>query len=164
MAPQMLHRVIHGTTTPQPWQKNLIRFQPARLYGYRRHRVQGAEYPGIFAESSPSETAVLGVLVSGLTEGDMYRLDRYEGSEYVKESVKVRTLHSKAHGKVTSEDELFKELNAAESGAAREGDEVLATTYVWVAGKECLEEAEWDFERFKRDRLAWWVGAHESEW
>jgi hypothetical protein len=35
---------------------------------------------------------------------------------------------------------------------------------VYTAGKDMLEDAEWDFESFKRDKLAWWVGADESEW
>jgi hypothetical protein len=33
---------------------------------------------------------------------------------------------------------------------------------VYTAGKDMLEDAEWDFESFKRDKLAWWVGADES--
>lgn len=171
MAPQMLHRVIHGSPTPEPWQKALIRFQPAVLHGYRRHRVRGADYPGIVAESESESTAVLGVLVYGLTDGDIYRLDKYEGGEYVKETVNVRTLRasalegaSKEDGEVTSERQLREMLVAAGSQVVDEGDEVMAATYVWIAGEERLEEVEWDFETFKRDKLAWWVGAKESEW
>lgn len=41
---------------------------------------------------------------------------------------------------------------------------MVAATYVWVAGKDRLEEMEWDFETFRRDKLAWWVKARESEW
>lgn len=190
MAPQMLHRVIHGSPDPEPWQKALIRFQPALLHGYRRHRVRGADYPGIIPETetetnsksefkspdsvpgSTSETAVLGVLISGLTEGDIYRLDQYEGSEYVKETVKVRTLRAvaqegvkeEAESNCASERQLQDMLNAAGSHVADEGEEVMAATYVWIAGKERLEEMEWDFETFKRDKLAWWIGAKASEW
>lgn len=187
MAPQMLHRVIHGSPDPEPWQKALIRFQPALLHGYRRHRVRGADYPGIIPETateteteiateSPSDTAVLGVLVSGLTEGDMYRLDKYEGGEYVKETVKVRTMRTSAQEeeegakakegeeKATWETQLQHVLDAAGSHVADEGEEVVAATYVWIAGKERLEEREWDFETFKREKLAWWVEAKESEW
>jgi hypothetical protein len=32
--------------------------------------------------------------------------------------------------------------------------------YVWVAGRERLEEAEWDFQTFTRDKLSWWVTEH----
>jgi hypothetical protein len=35
---------------------------------------------------------------------------------------------------------------------------------VWIAGRKMLEDAEWDFEAFKRDKMAWWVSAAESEW
>ncbi|GLI75001.1 hypothetical protein PoHVEF18_003251 [Penicillium ochrochloron] len=190
MAPQMLHRVIHGSPNPEPWQKELIRFQPALLHGYRRHRVRGADYPGIVAETDPktepgtksktesesAESAVLGVLVYGLTDGDIYRLDKYEGTEYVKETVNVRTLRTSVQDggdggeekvevkEVSSETQLRDMLRAAGSNVANEGDEVVAATYVWIAGKERLEEEEWDFETFRRDKLAWWVGARESEW
>lgn len=47
---------------------------------------------------------------------------------------------------------------------ADEGDEVEAMTYVWVGGREELEDREWDFETFKRERMRWWVDADESEW
>jgi hypothetical protein len=65
---------------------------------------------------------------------------------------------------VSSETQLRDMLRAAGSNVANEGDEVVAATYVWIAGKERLEEEEWDFETFRRDKLAWWVGARESEW
>ena len=182
MVPQILHRVIHGQANPEPWQKAMLRFQPAILHGYRRHRVQCADYPGIVAvpetqmeaegyASNPSAgISVIGTLVSGLTDGDIYRLDRFEGSEYEKRRVTVRTLrekqgdeHSRAGGDGTAESQLRETLNAGAEGAA-EGEEVSAVTYVFTAGKDMLEDAEWDFESFKRDKMAWWVGADESEW
>ncbi|KAJ5176854.1 uncharacterized protein N7482_002731 [Penicillium canariense] len=174
MAPQMLHRVIHGSPDPEPWQKALVRFQPGILHGHRRHRVRGADYPGIVPESETessepgTKTSVLGVLIYGLTDGDIYRLDKYEGSEYIKKTVTIRTLCALAHEdgetRSTSERHLRDMLGAAGSHVADEGDEVTAATYVWVAGRDRLEETEWDFETFKRDKLAWWVGAKESEW
>ncbi|KUM66437.1 hypothetical protein ACN42_g635 [Penicillium freii] len=186
MVPQILHKVIHGQANPEPWQKAMLRFQPAILHGYRRHRVQNADYPGIVAVPEPtSETertsdpktnaavSVIGTLVSGLTDGDVYRLDRFEGSEYEKKPVVVRTLretsgdnsHSGERG--TAESQLREMLNAAGAEVTNEGEEeVLAVTYVWTAGKDLLEDTEWDFESFKRDKMAWWigVGANESEW
>ncbi|CAI7591093.1 unnamed protein product [Penicillium viridicatum] len=186
MVPQILHRVIHGQANPEPWQKAMLRFQPAILHGYRRHRVQNADYPGIVAVPEPTSemerssdlktnagTSVIGTLVSGLTDGDIYRLDRFEGSEYEKKPVVVRTLREKSgdngHSgeKVTAESQLREMLNAAGAGVTNEGEEeVLAVTYVWTAGKDLLEDTEWDFESFKRDKMAWWVGvgANESEW
>ncbi|KAK4868757.1 hypothetical protein LT330_006959 [Penicillium expansum] len=187
MAPQILHKVIHGQANPEPWQKATLRFQPAILHGYRRHRVQDADYPGIVAVSKPKVdtedsapktnggTSVVGTLVSGLTDGDVHRLDRFEGSEYEKKPVTVRTLREGRGGDLghagegaTAESQLREMLNAtgAEVADKEEGEEVSAVTYVYTAGKDMLEDAEWDFESFKRDKMSWWVGVgtNESEW
>ncbi|XHF99217.1 hypothetical protein AWENTII_002723 [Aspergillus wentii] len=192
MAPQILHRVIHGRADPEPWQKAMLTFKPAILHGYRRHRVRGADYPGIVpVKKTPNDSgdgsvsgsagvqgsqqpnaSVLGTLVSGLTDGDIHRLDIFEGSEYVKSDVQVRTLQESLSvggrqemgvGK-NPDGHLRDVLDAAGAEFADEGDEVPAVTYVYVAGEDRLEDAEWDFETFKRDKMAWWVGADESEW
>ena len=47
MAPQVLSRVCHGTTHPEPWQRDRITVQPALLRGYRRHKVRYADFPAI---------------------------------------------------------------------------------------------------------------------
>lgn len=190
MAPQILHRVIHGRPDPEPWQKNLLTFQPAILHGYRRHRVRGADYPGIIPATeyqsqsqsqeqeqevqeptgSTHRASVLGTLVSGLTDGDIHRLDIFEGSEYIRKSVKVRTLQeslSQDQGdeETNPDGHLRDVLDAAGAEFADEGEEdVGAVTYLYIAGEGRLEDAEWDFETFKRDKMAWWVGADESEW
>lgn len=190
MAPHILHRVIHGTPNPEPWQKALLSFKPAVLHGYRRHRVWGADYPGIVPvtntttstdknekentkpESNEANSSVLGTLVSGLTDGDIHRLDAFEGSDYVKTPVKVRVLREsvsvggRQEGSVAKRPDghLRDVLDAAKTEIADQGEEVEAVTYVWVAGVEALESAEWDFESFKRDKLAWWVKTDKSEW
>lgn len=193
MAPQILHRVIHGRPDPEPWQKALLTFKPAILHRYERHRVRGADYPGIVPESSTGagkdasnssnangpETAipatdqyVLGTLVSGLTDEDLHRLDIYEGSEYLKKPVKVRVLRETLSVGGRQEASIAKDpdghlrdvLDAAGAEFADEGEEVDAITYIWAEGMERLERAEWDFESFKRDKMAWWVQADESEW
>ncbi|RAH48438.1 gamma-glutamylcyclotransferase family protein [Aspergillus brunneoviolaceus CBS 621.78] len=148
MSPQILHRVIHGRATPEPWQRAYLTIRPAVLPNYRRHRVRHADYPGIVAGHA-SSASVLGTLVTGLTEGDVYRLDLFEGDEYTKVKVKVK-------GTATAPD-------GAEAEAEAEA-EVEALTYVWTAGRERLEDAEWDFEAFKRDKMAWWVEADERDW
>ncbi|BCR98875.1 gamma-glutamylcyclotransferase family protein [Aspergillus luchuensis] len=182
MAPPILHRVIHGHSTPEPWQKALLTIKPAILHGYRRHRVRYADYPGIIPttpssssgaddgdDTAAGEASVLGTVVWGLTDGDVYRLDRFEGSEYEKRAVRVRVLNHQQQGE--GEDgtgEIQAVLGAAAetegSGETKEGEEVEAVTYVWTAGKERLENAEWDFEAFKRDKMAWWVQADERDW
>lgn len=191
MAPQILHRVIHGSPTPEKWQKDLLRFRPAVLHDYRRHRVRNADYPGIIQaqaqaqaqrgrneetqSSMPESTSerrasVLGTVVSGLTDGDLHRLDIFEGSEYAREKVAVRVLRETLSEDLDGEDEedadrhLKDVLEAAGAEFADEGEEVQAEAYVWIAGRGMLEDAEWDYEAFKRDKMAWWVAADESEW
>ncbi|KAF9887307.1 hypothetical protein FE257_010302 [Aspergillus nanangensis] len=173
MAPQILHRVIHGSPTPEPWQRALLTFKPAILHGYRRHRVRGADYPGIVPNESGG--SVLGTVVSGLTDGDVHRLDIFEGSEYVKEKVKVRILRESLgghdDGETTGADadgdtdkHLRDVLDAAGAEFADEAETLEAKTYVWIAGKKMLEDTEWDFEDFKRNKMAWWVAADERDW
>ncbi|KAL4993086.1 hypothetical protein BDV10DRAFT_179749 [Aspergillus recurvatus] len=209
MAPQILHRVIHGSPTPQQWQKDLLRFRPAILHGYRRHRVRGADYPGIIRESGSGQdsttdgsgsvkekaalssghgtclhASVLGTVVSGLTDGDIHRLDIFEGTAYRREKVSVRILREALSEDLNSPDgtrngngngahadtdadrdrHLKDVLEAAGAEFADEGEEVESETYVWIAARGMLEDTEWDFEAFKRDKMAWWVSADESEW
>ncbi|KAJ5365838.1 hypothetical protein N7517_008724 [Penicillium concentricum] len=179
MAPQILHKVIYGQANQNRWQDAMLRFQPAILHGYRRHRVQDADYPGIVAvpatqtkadkSSAPKThagTSVIGTLVSGLTDGDVYRLDRFEGSEYEKKRVTVRTLReapgdNKHDGEGVSDESRLREML---DGTSTEADEGGGGFGCDLSGKDMLEDAEWDFESFKRDKMAWWVGADESEW
>ncbi|PYH78493.1 putative disease resistance protein Aig2 [Aspergillus uvarum CBS 121591] len=201
MAPQILHRVIHGRPDPDPWQKAYLTIQPAILHHYRRHRVRHADYPGIVAVPTPvpgsspgeasgedavskedlaadslprhavqaeaaeaSSASVLGTLVTGLTEGDVYRLDLFEGDEYTKVKVRVQVMRE---GEGGDEEGVRVGLETAAASApdgTETEEEVEALTYVWTAGRERLEEAEWDFEAFKRDKMAWWVEADERDW
>lgn len=39
-----------------------------------------------------------------------------------------------------------------------EGEEVEAETYVWIAGEKRLEDQEWDFEVFVKEKMARWTG------
>ncbi|KAL9119415.1 MAG: hypothetical protein Q9187_004032 [Circinaria calcarea] len=90
---------------------------------------------------SPSPTSsVRGTFVSGLTEGDLWRLDIFEGDEYERKKVMVR---------------LLEEGEGKQEG---EGREMEADTYVWIAGEENLEDEEWDFEHFCQEKIGKWVG------
>lgn len=81
--------------------------------------------------------------MTGLTDADIWRLDIFEGSEYSRQVVKVRLLTT-----VGDED-----------GTGNvEGAEVQAETYIWVAGTDRLEEQEWDFGEFQREKMRFWVG------
>ena len=39
-----------------------------------------------------------------------------------------------------------------------EGEEVKAETYIWRAPRKELEESEWDFGEFQREKMRFWVG------
>jgi len=89
---------------------------------------------------------VRGTVVTGLTDGDVWRLDQFEGSEYVRKKVVCRVLD--AEGRET-------------------GEEREAETYVWVAGRAALEEGEWDFDEFVKEKMWRWTdegGEKEGEY
>ena len=135
MTPQVLHRVLHGSTTPYKCQVDALKIRPAMLPGYVRHRVVDCDYPAIVASSEPT-SCVRGTFVEGLTAADIWRLDIFEGDEYERVKVPLRLL---------DEDD-------------RQGDEMMAETYVWIAPRTMLEAREWDFQEFKREKLSNWVG------
>lgn len=158
MAPQILHRVLQH---PQP--PNSIK--PAVLHNFQRCRVKDADYPGIIPSGSGNDS-VLGAVVSGLSDADIHRLDVFEGVEYEKQVVHVRVLRESAGLGGRREESVGKSVGghvhdvldaAAEEVADEGGGEVEALVYVYVAGEEDLEAEEWDFESFKRDKLANWL-------
>lgn len=73
--------------------------------------------------------SVRGVYVTGLTTANMKKLDDYEGNEYKTDTVRVRL---------------------------DEGDEKETRTYVYLRPEQ-MEDKEWDFEAFKRDRMKLWT-------
>lgn len=135
MAPQVLYRICYGTPDPLPIQRSSLTITPALLHTYARHKVHLCDYPAIIPSSSTS--SVRGTCATGLTDADIWRLDIFEGSQYVRKTVKIK--------KLTEEGDV-------------EGEEVEVETYVWIAGKELLEKGEWDFKEFTRDKLKWWMG------
>ena len=139
MAPQVLHRVLYGSTPPHASQLAALKIQPAILPHYTRHRVALCDYPAILASSDP-RACVRGTYVQGLTAADQWRLDVFEGDQYQRVKVRPRL--------VDAEDRL--------------AEEVEAETYVWIAQKEELEDGEWDFEEFRREKMSRWTGASEE--
>lgn len=154
MAPAVLYRVCYGTSQPSNFQKSLLSIRPALLSGFQRHKVKHADYPAIVPvttlqqkqgkEKDSDEPCVRGTFVSGLTDGDIWRLDIFEGDEYARRDVKVALLHNDDSPSKTKEE---------------------AQTYVWIAGEDQLEEGEWDFDEFVREKITRWVGnAGEPEY
>ncbi|KAF2170759.1 hypothetical protein M409DRAFT_63830 [Zasmidium cellare ATCC 36951] len=127
----MAPSVLHRVVhgTPDPTYPHNLTTTPALLPSHRRHRVRHADYPAILPH--PTST-VRGTYVTGLTAADIWRLDIFEGGEYSRQKVRVKV--------------------------GDDGKEVEAETYIWIAGEENLEEGEWDFEEFKREKMRFWVG------
>jgi len=145
MAPRVLQRVCHGPDLPNSTTRNVntsLTIRPALLKGFRRHRVRRADYPGIVADATGT---VRGTVVSGLTDGDMWRLDIFEGDEYERRAVRARLIVANQDG-------------TAEPAESDLGEAVGCETYVWIAGKRQLEDREWDFEEFVREKMRRWVG------
>lgn len=139
MAPEVFFTVCYRKpNVPEPINSKYV-FTPAILHGYCRRRVQNADYPGI---TSDPEHNVRGTLATGLTPADIKALDDFEGSEYVKETVKVKVL-------TETGDEKTGEGNV-------EGEELDAMVYVFLDPSE-LEDREWDFEEFRREKLRKWT-------
>lgn len=135
MAPEILHRVIHGQSNPSQVQKDLLSIKPAILHDFRRCRVIGCDYPGIIPAKGSS---VRGTCVSGLTDGDIWRLNIFEGDQYEQRTVKAKILDQ------VGDDDGVGNV---------EGDEVETMTYVWAADEDHLDKREWDFAEFRREKM-----------
>lgn len=85
-----------------------------------------------------------GTYVTGLTDADIWRLDIFEGDEYERQMVTVRLLTNV--GDETGKGNV-------------EGSAVSAETYIWSAGQDRLEQGEWDFAEFQREKMQYWVGS-----
>ena len=158
MVPQVLYRVCYGTPYPAPSQVSFLTFQPAILPGYVRRKVRHCDYPGITPAAAPS--FVRGTYVHGLTDGDMWRLGIFEGLEYERRKVNVRLLPQDVVGRETrAEGKGHDFLEECVEG----GREVEADTFVYIAGDARLEESEWNFAEFKRDKMRRWAGVDEHE-
>ncbi|KAI9647271.1 hypothetical protein NHQ30_003654 [Ciborinia camelliae] len=149
MAPEVLHRVIYGSST-HPSSTSLT-ITPALLSDYCRHRVRFADYPAIISE--PGHT-VRGTYVTGLTPSNMQKLDWFEGSQYERKVVTVKILTPKDKEHVHDASGIMAE--AVETGEVKE-----AQTYVFT-DLDALEKGEWDFAFFRREKLRNWANGSEE--
>ena len=99
-----------------------------------------------------------GTLVEGLTDGDIWRLDTFEGSEYERAKVEAHVLQQLESGHEHVSDHLSQHHrdNA-------EVEVVEAETYIWIAGTHRLESEPWDFSEFVRDKMKRWIGGDAAE-
>ena len=149
MAPPVLRRVIWGSQTPPtPAHASLLSIRPAILHAHQRRNVRHADYHAVVP--SLAENEVRGTLVEGLTDGDIWRLDIFEGSEYSRQDVKVHVLSSKGRAGDPEHQDVL-------------GEEVQAQTYIWIAGEHKLETEEWDFDHFVKEKMSRWVGREAAD-
>ncbi|KAM0561794.1 hypothetical protein ACHAPJ_002965 [Fusarium lateritium] len=134
MAPEVFFSVCYGNRDPPQVIKDMHTFTPAILEDYCRHRVQFADYPAVVAEEGHT---VLGVYATGLTDANVQKLDIFEGSEYVKETVKVKVLNK--------------------DGSAPAKEELKETSVYVFDRPEHLEKREWDFEEFRKSKMQFWT-------
>ena len=78
--------------------------------------------------------------MSGLTLQDQWRLDLFEGDQYCRKKVQSRLLDSKGETVAETQTE----------------------TYVWKDAETGLEEAEWDFDRFVKEKMGRWIGQDDE--
>lgn len=166
MAPSVLTRVIGPD--PVPFSTNSRpqppTFRPGLLLEHRRHRVKRADYPAVRPCTASS---VRGTLVDGLTDVDLRRLDIFEGQEYQRQDVRVKLLPDNVEdGGGVAEPLAYGGVmpTAPPTGGKAEldadGVEWADTqTYIWVASINDLEEGEWDFDQFRREKLHLWAGS-----
>lgn len=160
MAPSVLSRVTsHDILHPS---RPLTKPRQGLLRAHRRHRVRSADYPAVIP-SSDERAAVRGTLVTGFVESDVWRLDTFEGEEYERRRVRVEVVpveQPAPDGK--EEDPAADEEKLVESRGktGERAEEIEAYTYIWTAGKDQLEDAEWDYEEFVREKMWRWAKGH----
>ncbi|KAJ2963385.1 hypothetical protein NQZ79_g1472 [Umbelopsis isabellina] len=138
-SPTVLLRVICGPEAkPEVTETKLrsLKLRPATLKGHRRYALKNLDYPGV-VKSELSECSVSGILCEGLSRQDILRLDAFEGDEYDRVTVSVSTVATNDHPEIENE--------------------VPTQLYLWTAGHHHLEERDWDFEQFIKDKQAAWM-------
>jgi hypothetical protein len=170
MAPSVLKRV----TDHDPASSTLpLTTRPALLFDHRRHKVRYADYPAVIpvsASKTPSlsgKPSVRGTVVQGLTQEDIWRLDTFEGDEYERRKVTVKVLPDEAGEKVPDPELGSSSLTDGKTPSPStstsmtpslvSADEILAETYIWIAGEHRLEDEEWDFDEFVREKMWRWA-------
>ncbi|OBT88593.1 hypothetical protein VE02_03940 [Pseudogymnoascus sp. 03VT05] len=158
MVPQILYRVCYGTENPRTELISHLRLSPALLRNYSRRKVLNADFPAVIAQK---DHTVLGTLISGLTKEDVKWLDQFEGDMYKRVFVKVEALETEvfdAHGNIKAK--AMEKVNASKEG---EKNMVRAETYVWDLSKDRLENEEWLFADFRREKMKNWVDGPEND-
>ncbi|GAB0143293.1 hypothetical protein EsHS_00003815 [Epichloe bromicola] len=140
MAREIFFSVCYNDESPPKVIRDLHTFTPAVLRDFCRHRVKFADYPGAVPEAGHQ---IKGILVTGLTDANIEKLDYFEGSEYERRKVQVQVLEK------VGEDEV-------------PGKEASTFVYVFLKADD-LEKREWDFEEFRREKMSIWTRRDEND-
>lgn len=140
MEPQVFYSVCYDNRDPPEEIQKRHSFQPAILHGYCRRRVRGADYPGMIED--PDHT-VRGAVISGVTKANLERLDFFEGSAYDRRVVRPK---------------LLTQVGDEKGEGNVEGEQIITESYIFL-DKDWLEDKEWDFAEFRRDKLKKWTRA-----
>lgn len=118
----------------------------ARLAGFRRLAIRNESYPAVVPDA---QAEVLGRLWFGVSPDDLERLDRFEGSEYRRQTVSVAVLPARDG---TSG-------GTAGGQPAQPQDPVSAQCYLWLDPARLLAQP-WDEAAFERAHLAGFAERH----
>ena len=117
--------------------------------------MKDADYPAIYPLSHDNQAPnaesqrVLGVIVKGLSDMDIMRLDIFEGDQYDRKKIEAYPLEHNSD----SADHMQSQAGSSSSSS------IDAETYVWKTEYASeLDPAEWDFEEFRREKLRYWAG------
>lgn len=102
-------------------------YRPAVLDNHIRLELRDLDYPGLIKRDG---FEVQGVLVHGLTQQHVSRLDCFEGQEYIRMPVNVQEIANR-------------QIHACE-------------VYIYLNQSQLLETV-WDFESFKTERSHRWT-------
>ena len=143
MSPQILCRVTYGNPRPPAAITAHMTVRPALLPGFKRHRVKYVDYPAIVPhpEATAEEDGVRGTVVTGLTDVMVMKLDHFEGDMYERRHVEVLVLDGEG-----------------------KGERVRVETYVWQKARSGLEEKEWDFDEFMREKASYWIDVEREDY
>ncbi|KAG6356774.1 hypothetical protein INS49_014648 [Diaporthe citri] len=140
MEPQVFFSVCYDNKDPPEEIRKRHTFQPAVLHGYCRRRVRGADYPGMVEDP---EHTVRGAVISGVTKANLERLDFFEGAAYDRRVVRPK---------------LLTKVGNEKGDGNEEGEQIITESYIFL-DKDWLEDKEWDFAEFRRDKLKKWTRA-----
>ncbi|KAF9048628.1 hypothetical protein BJ165DRAFT_1461208 [Panaeolus papilionaceus] len=166
MHPKILQRVIKNDGSH-------LECCPAVLMDFTRHKVKGADYPGLIPYSKGlglfkhplilEEKSVRGTVVKGLTDSDLEALDCFEGDEYIRRPVQAHLLGPftsvSTHG--TNYDDLIPTQPPPLPVDIESIDATEVETYVYC-DETNLEAELWSLSDFVKNNAWKWYQSDES--